>query len=162
MPDLRKDPIVGRWVIVAKSRAKRPHDFDTSLRLRRGGFCPFCEGHEDKTPGEIIAYRNPGSRPNREGWRVRVVPNKFPALEIEGNLSKSFLRKGVNQKGPDAHGVCTRDNGSERTFTAFGENLTAVQAACLTGCKEGTMVTIVVNDRSTGPVVISSGKRRMV
>ncbi len=88
MPDLRKDPIVGRWVIVAKSRAKRPHDFDTSLRLRRGGFCPFCEGNEDKTPGEIIAYRNPGSRPNREGWRVRVVPNKFPALEIEGNLSK--------------------------------------------------------------------------
>ena len=81
---------------------------------------------------------------------------------IEGNLSKSFLRKGVNQKGPDANGVSTRDNGSERTFTAFGENLTAVQAACLTGCKEGTMFTAVVNDRSAGPVVISSGKRRMV
>lgn len=80
---------------------------------------------------------------------------------IESNLSKSFLRKGVNQSGPDAHGVCTRDNGSERTFTAFGENLTAVQAACLTGCKEGTMLTIVVNDRSEGPIVISSGKKRM-
>ena len=81
---------------------------------------------------------------------------------IEGNLSKSFLKKGVNQKGPDAHGICTRENSSERTFTAFGENLTAVQAACLTGCKEGTMFTIVVNDRSTGPIVISSGKKRLV
>ena len=55
---------------------------------------------------------------------------------IEGNLTKSFLRKGANQEGPDANGVCTREDGSERTFTAFGENLTAVQAACLTGCKE--------------------------
>ncbi len=85
-PDLRKDPIVGRWVIIAKSRAKRPHDFETTPRLRSGEFCPFCEGNEDKTPAEIAAYRNSGTGPNREGWRVRVVPNKFPALEIEGDL----------------------------------------------------------------------------
>ncbi|MBN1909048.1 MAG: galactose-1-phosphate uridylyltransferase [Pirellulales bacterium] len=88
MPDLRKDPIVGRWVIVAKSRAKRPHDFDTSPRRRQSAFCPFCEGSEDKTPGEIIAYREPGTAANCPGWRVRVVPNKFPALEIEGDLNK--------------------------------------------------------------------------
>jgi len=88
MPDLRKDPIVGRWVIVAKSRAKRPHDFDAAPPRRRKRFCPFCEGNEHSTPDEIIAYRESGSRPNREGWRVRVVPNKFPALEIEGSLDK--------------------------------------------------------------------------
>jgi UDPglucose--hexose-1-phosphate uridylyltransferase len=88
MPDLRKDPIVGRWVIIAKSRARRPHDFDTTPRRETGRFCPFCEGNEDKTPGEIIAYRNPGSQRNRAGWRVRVIPNKFPALEIEGELNK--------------------------------------------------------------------------
>lgn len=81
---------------------------------------------------------------------------------IEGNLSKSFLRKGANQEGPDAHGICTRADASERSFTAFGENLPAVQAACLTGCKEDTMVTIVVEDRSAGHVVISSGKRRLL
>lgn len=88
MPDLRKDPIVGRWVIVAKSRAKRPHDFESTARMRSGGFCPFCEGNEDATPGEIVAYRRAGTHANREGWRVRVVPNKFPALEIEGDLQK--------------------------------------------------------------------------
>ncbi len=88
MPDLRKDPIVGRWVIVAKSRARRPHDFDTTPARRRSSFCPFCEGNEDKTPSEIIAFRQPGSPRNGRGWRVRVVPNKFPALEIEGDLNK--------------------------------------------------------------------------
>jgi len=81
-PDLRKDPIVGRWVIIAKSRAKRPSDFTSTPRLHSGEFCPFCEGNEDKTPSEILAYRNKGGEANREGWRVRVVPNKFPALEI--------------------------------------------------------------------------------
>jgi len=105
MPDLRKDPIVGRWVIVAKSRAKRPHDFEFSFRRRRTGFCPFCPGHEDKTPGEILAYRNPGSQPNREGWRVRVVPNKFPALEIEGDLNKRGEGIYDMMRGVGAHEV---------------------------------------------------------
>jgi hypothetical protein len=81
---------------------------------------------------------------------------------IEGNLDKSFLMKGANQQGPDAHGVYTREDGSERTFTAFGENLKAVQAACLTGCRQDSMFTMVVNDRSAGQFVISSGKRRSV
>jgi hypothetical protein len=81
---------------------------------------------------------------------------------IEGNLSKSFLSKGANQQGPDANGVYTRENGSERTVTAVGENLKAVEAACLAGCKESTMFTIVVNDRSAGYIVISSGRRRLL
>ncbi|NQT13360.1 MAG: galactose-1-phosphate uridylyltransferase [Planctomycetes bacterium] len=105
MPDLRKDPIVGRWVIVAKSRARRPHDFDTTTERRRSGFCPFCEGDEDKTPDEIIAYRKPGSKANREGWRVRVVPNKFPALEIEGDLNKRGEGIYDMMRGVGAHEV---------------------------------------------------------
>ncbi len=81
---------------------------------------------------------------------------------IEGNLDKSLLMKGPNQQGPDANGVSTRDDESERAFTAFGENLTAVQAACLTGCRQDSMFTIVVNDRSAGQIVVSSGRRRSV
>jgi UDPglucose--hexose-1-phosphate uridylyltransferase len=105
MPDLRKDPIVGRWVIVAKSRAKRPHDFESTPHVRRGRFCPFCEGNEDKTPDEILAYRNPGSTRNRQGWRVRVVPNKFPALEIEGDLNKRGEGIYDMMRGVGAHEV---------------------------------------------------------
>ena len=89
MPELRKDPIVGRWVIIAHERAKRPHDFKSeAARPGPPMVCPFCEGQEDKTPPEILAYRDFGSRPNGPGWRVRVVPNRFPALKIEGSLNK--------------------------------------------------------------------------
>ncbi|MEX2119023.1 MAG: galactose-1-phosphate uridylyltransferase [Pirellulales bacterium] len=105
MPDLRKDPIVGRWVIVAKSRAKRPHNFESTPQLHTGSFCPFCEGNEDQTPGEIIAYRPPGSLANRQGWRVRVVPNKFPALEIEGELNKRGEGIYDMMRGVGAHEV---------------------------------------------------------
>lgn len=105
MPDLRKDPIVGRWVIVAKSRARRPHDFDTSPVRRPSAFCPFCEGQEDKTPPEILAYRRPGTAPNGPGWRLRVVPNKFPALEIEGDLNKRGEGIYDMMRGVGAHEV---------------------------------------------------------
>jgi UDPglucose--hexose-1-phosphate uridylyltransferase len=90
MPELRKDPIVGRWVIIAIERAKRPHDFkgEGQGQAENARFCPFCEGHEDRTPPEILAYRDRTSRPNAPGWRIRVVPNKFPALTIEGQLNK--------------------------------------------------------------------------
>jgi UDPglucose--hexose-1-phosphate uridylyltransferase len=106
MPELRKDPIVGRWVIIAHERAKRPHDFSGEAQLQaEGGLCPFCEGQEDKTPPEIVAYRERGTRPNGPGWRVRVVPNKFPALKIEGNLNKRG--EGIYDKmaGVGAHEV---------------------------------------------------------
>ena len=89
MPELRKDPIVGRWVIIAHERARRPHDYKGEGQTHsQTGLCPFCEGFEDKTPPEILAYRERHSRPNGPGWRIRVVPNKFPALQVEGQLNK--------------------------------------------------------------------------
>ena len=85
MPELRKDPIVGRWVIIANERAKRLYDFKSEGQgLGEPRVCPLCEGQEDKTPPEIIAYRDFGSRPNGPGWRIRVVPNRFPAPEDRG------------------------------------------------------------------------------
>jgi UDPglucose--hexose-1-phosphate uridylyltransferase len=88
MPELRKDPIVGRWVIIAPERAKRPIGLKNEPAPDGGGFCPFCEGNELSTPNEILAYRERGTKPNEKGWRVRVVPNQYPALQIEGELNK--------------------------------------------------------------------------
>jgi UDPglucose--hexose-1-phosphate uridylyltransferase len=88
MSDLRKDPIVGRWVIIATDRAKRPQDFTRIEPEKSTGFCPFCKGSEANTTPEILAYREPHTAPNNPGWRVRVVPNKFPALQVEGALNK--------------------------------------------------------------------------
>ena len=88
MSELRKDPILGRWVIISTERRRRPSDFEPEVRKPTGGFCPLCEGNEDKTPPEIMAFRNDGAAPNSPGWTLRVVPNKFPALRIEGDLGR--------------------------------------------------------------------------
>ncbi|MDG2390519.1 MAG: galactose-1-phosphate uridylyltransferase [Planctomycetaceae bacterium] len=88
MPELRKDPIVGRWVIIAPERAKRPYDFKDEEELSLESYDPFLEGNEEATPNEIIAYRTAGTEAGKPGWRVRVVPNKFPALQVEGELMK--------------------------------------------------------------------------
>jgi len=105
MPELRKDPIHGRWVIISTERSRRPSDFMPEERKPVGGFCPLCEGNEDRTPPEIIAYRENGTPPNTPGWTLRVVPNKFPALRIEGDLNREG--EGIYDKmnGIGAHEV---------------------------------------------------------
>ncbi|MBI4431054.1 MAG: DUF4931 domain-containing protein [Candidatus Omnitrophica bacterium] len=91
MSELRKDPVIGRWVIVASERSRRPSDFVSSTEDRQPPEnCPFCEGHESMTPPEIYAIRS-GSGVNKPGWQVRVVPNKFPALGI----NTDHVRRGV-------------------------------------------------------------------
>ena len=105
MPELRKDPIVGRWVILAPDRAKRPHAYKRESVQPEGEFCPFCSGNEETTPSEIIAYREAGSETDESGWRVRVIPNKFPALQIEGELSKSGDGMYDQMNGVGAHEV---------------------------------------------------------
>jgi UDPglucose--hexose-1-phosphate uridylyltransferase len=105
VPELRKDPVVGRWVIISTERARRPSDFNTEPVRARGGPCVFCAGHEDKTPPEIIAVRPPDTRPNSAGWSLRVVPNKFPALRIEGDLEPSGEGLYDRMNGVGAHEV---------------------------------------------------------
>ena len=106
MPELRKDPITNRWVIISTDRAKRPTDFvREKVTIRGSGFCPFCPGNELKTPPEIVAYRPDGSGPNRPGWTLRVVPNKFPALGIEGILNRQGEGLYDKMSGIGAHEV---------------------------------------------------------
>ncbi|GIX03753.1 MAG: galactose-1-phosphate uridylyltransferase [Planctomycetaceae bacterium] len=88
MSELRKDPIMGRWVVIAPERAQRPGANIEEMDWLHQHFDPFAEGNEFATPPEILAYRQPGTAPNGPGWRVRVVPNKFPALQVEGSLDK--------------------------------------------------------------------------
>ena len=96
MPELRREPVSGRWVIIASERAARPTDFLTNRQPVENNFCPFCEGNEDKTPPEIMAYRENGSKADSKGWRVRVVPNKFPALRAEGE--QNIHGEGIYEK----------------------------------------------------------------
>jgi UDPglucose--hexose-1-phosphate uridylyltransferase len=89
MPELRHDPIQRQWVIIASERARRPSEFEIEIIQQPAEFCPFCACNEDKTPPEILAVRDGFSAPNSPGWSVRVIPNKFPALRIEGELDRA-------------------------------------------------------------------------
>lgn len=82
MPELRYEQVTRTWVIIATERAKRPSDFAKTAPPRKGGDnCPFCPGHESMTPPEVLADRQEGTAPDTPGWTVRVVPNKFSALD---------------------------------------------------------------------------------
>jgi len=107
VPELRKDPVTGRWVIISTDRARRPSDFSREPAVIKGeDFCPFCPGHESKTPPEILAYR-PGQDGQRNvpGWNLRVIPNKFPALAIEGEADRFAEGMFDRMNGIGAHEV---------------------------------------------------------
>jgi UDPglucose--hexose-1-phosphate uridylyltransferase len=122
MSELRKDPIVGRWVIISTERGKRPADFIHREKLKPsklGHLCPFCEGNEDKTPPEIYALRNPDTRPNSPGWQVRVVANKFPALRLRGDSGRREVGMFDMMNGIGAHEVIIESPDHGKTLTDF-------------------------------------------
>lgn len=105
MPELRKDPVLGRWIIISKERRKRPTDFLIEPSSGSGGFCPLCPGNENFTPPEVFAFRGEGLESDGPGWQVRVVPNKYPALIIEGDLAKEGVGLYDRMNGIGAHEV---------------------------------------------------------
>lgn len=83
MSELRQNIVYKEWVIIAKERAKRPHDFiDNSPKLvsdkEYDENCPFCPGNEEKFPHiETDRIEENGK------WILRSVFNKYPALSRE-------------------------------------------------------------------------------
>lgn len=94
MSELRKEPVLQRWVVITKREETPPSDH-----------CPFCPGSEGETPPEIFAIRERGTRPNAPGWRVRVVPDKYPFLRIEGELNKRAFGMYDLMDGIGAHEI---------------------------------------------------------
>ncbi len=87
MPELRKDPVIGRWVIIATERARRPGNFIQHQQniFEDPALCPFCHN----TDPEIFAVRDPGA--SFDQWKVKVVPNGTPIVSGQGK----FKRRGV-------------------------------------------------------------------
>jgi len=78
---LRRNPVNGKLTIVAPARAARPSGrLEPAGEAARDAPCPFCAGNEELTPPELDSWRPLGGGPDAPGWRVRVVPNKYPAL----------------------------------------------------------------------------------
>ena len=94
MPQLRQNIATREWVIVATERAKRPEDFTQTDKEKNkqelpeySTQCPFCPGNEKTSPIENFSIRND------KNWKVRVIPNKFPALVAEGK--REFKNEGI-------------------------------------------------------------------
>jgi len=84
LPEYRRCPATGRWVVFAPERSLRPitlkhasphHGHEVAKTN-----CPFCPGSEHLTPNELYAVRAEGSTRDGPDWRLRVVTNKFPAV----------------------------------------------------------------------------------
>lgn len=87
MSEIRQDPTTKEWVIVARERSKRPHDFVRQQSKPElpaySSTCPFCPGNEAMTPPESFVLRD-----KDEKWRIRVFPNHFPALAPVGSMER--------------------------------------------------------------------------
>ncbi len=96
--ELRCDPIVGRKVLVAEDRAERPSDY-TGLHFDEpsSASCPFCVGHEGETP--TPAFEVPDQQ---GGWRVRVIPNKYPAVRMDAEAGDRSERNTPSPVVPQA------------------------------------------------------------
>jgi len=88
MPELRKDPIIGRWVIISTERANRPSDFKVPHTHEKEGECPFCEGHEKDTLPEVFAIRENSAGKDKPGWEVRVIPSISRRFDVKGGLNR--------------------------------------------------------------------------
>lgn len=82
MSHLRRDPVTGSWVIIAPDRARRPRPGRALAPPIEDDLCPFCPGHESATPPSVLSIPDNGA-----AWQVRVVPNRYPALRVEGTIA---------------------------------------------------------------------------
>jgi UDPglucose--hexose-1-phosphate uridylyltransferase len=85
--ELRKDPIISRWVAVLEDSIG-PESYKSAAIPDSGtSECVLCPGRESETPPETAVV--PGS--DGKGWSARSVRSLSPVLQPEGELG----RKGV-------------------------------------------------------------------
>lgn len=106
--ELRRDPILGRWIIIDTSRPRLPDELERDehpLENPGTNTCQFCPGNESMTPPEILAYREAGAEANRPGWWVRVFASKNPVLRVEGEPERAAVGMYDMHRGVGAHEV---------------------------------------------------------
>lgn len=129
MGELRRDPIIGQWVVVATDQESlTPKAYERDIRPKtHQAVCQFCPGRESQTPPEVDAIRFDGSAANTPGWTARAVPNKFPALKIEGSLDKRGIGIYDVINGIGAHEVIVETPDHERDLA----DLSAQEISCV-------------------------------
>ncbi|MCL2389074.1 MAG: galactose-1-phosphate uridylyltransferase, partial [Elusimicrobia bacterium] len=96
MPEFRRDPVIGRWVIIDSERNFSQDVLTPAESATDPKSCPFCPGNENMGKTELLSYRN---GQDKSKWSLRVIPNNKPVLQVEGSLNRQ------------AHGMYDRMNG---------------------------------------------------
>ncbi len=120
MPELRKDYVTDTWVVFSTIRGKRPQEAPASASKTPADKCPFCYGHEHMTPPELLAYRKDGNA-NGPGWWVRCIPNKYPALEPEGEVHRRVTQLFHSVNGVGAHEVIVETPDHEANLSQLSD-----------------------------------------
>ncbi|MCX8070749.1 MAG: galactose-1-phosphate uridylyltransferase [Thermodesulfovibrionales bacterium] len=95
MNELRKDPLLNRWVALFKD--SKPVSFYIGKNdykcnpTHKEGSCPLCLGREDETPKAIVTFYDEGQPQNERMWKTRVIPWTNFVFQVEGELG----RKGI-------------------------------------------------------------------
>jgi UDPglucose--hexose-1-phosphate uridylyltransferase len=126
MSELRFDPLKKKWSVIATERSRRPHDFlveraECAHSDKNTLNCPFCYGNEEHTPTEIFALR-PSNKANEPDWLTRVIPNKYPAFGIEGELLRSGDGMYDTVSGIGAHEVIIETPKHEMRLADYDRN----------------------------------------
>lgn len=111
MSQIRKDPVVDRWVIIAPERADRPNALVRPRSEPDTGPCPFCPGNERMTPPPLLVHQG-----NPSGWSLRVVPNRYPALRTEIQLLRDGDGIFDSMAGTGAHEVVIETSEHEKSL----------------------------------------------
>lgn len=102
MPEIRTDPISGRQVIMAPERADRPFEHSASPAVESLDHCPFCAGNEEATPEAVLTLPAAHESPD---WRVRIVPNRYPAVGEKRVPAQTAAAKFETSAAPGRHEV---------------------------------------------------------
>lgn len=115
---MRREPLSGEWTILAPARSLRPGgrglgDVGVDGERKQGTgsvpACPFCPGNEALTPPEIWAEGRERGGPDSPGWKIRVIPNLYPALggedEGKGKGAQRRSRDGISRLARGRHEV---------------------------------------------------------
>ncbi|KAI7729224.1 hypothetical protein M8C21_015706 [Ambrosia artemisiifolia] len=95
-PEIRKDAVNNRMVIISPARSRRPSDFKSKSKPSSNPnsdahqTCPFCAGNEHQCAPEI--FRSPEY--STSDWKVRVIENLYPAVSRDVGVKSDDVEYG--------------------------------------------------------------------
>jgi UDPglucose--hexose-1-phosphate uridylyltransferase len=124
MPELRRDPVTERWVIISEERRGRPSEYRPTEEFAPLAHCPFCPGQESETPPTLLSTQG------ATGWQTRVFANRYPALRVEARSGITSTELYGHSDGLGAHEVMVE---SPRHGDDYASMDAAALLAVLTG-----------------------------